>query len=273
VPAASRRRLVRHREDACRSREDCRFLTTIFLPPAHPAGVISSSYFRCPTIRINRTSTTSRRCRSLDDINRRLVTPSRRAQGRAGQGGGAAGDSRRRGRRTGQPAVSNLNITIHYRRSDNTNANPFRRRRTSTVTMGRPAPTRSRRPHAAVMRFDFNRQQSANADLTRSDRTSPPGGLLGVLKPFDWGGRSVFRPDLKSSATEGLVSLTLLNRAATVRRAPRRDLANARRPPGRRCLSERVQILVCDCCLLKSNRIDCSMPAFVKSRSPARPMR
>ncbi len=69
------------------------------------------------------TTTTS----DLDDINIRFVktfgaVPQRGGRGGAGRGGGGGG---RGGPGAGRAGVSNLNVTIHYRHSDNTSANPF----------------------------------------------------------------------------------------------------------------------------------------------------
>ena len=69
------------------------------------------------------TTTTSQ----LDDINLRFVqtfgaVPQR---GGRGGGGGGAGGGGRGGPGAGRAGVSNLNVSIHYRHSDNSSANPL----------------------------------------------------------------------------------------------------------------------------------------------------
>ncbi len=129
---------------------------------------------------------------NLDDVNIRLVhafgaTPQgRRGQG-AGRGGGFGG-----GRGGGRAGVSNLNVTIHYRRSDSTSTNPFPALGGSAKSSAWDIPigysfTAAGLTHA--LRFQFNRQfgQTTN-QYAFSQNVAGDAGLLGVSSdPFDFG--------------------------------------------------------------------------------------
>src|SRR5262249_950241 len=104
-----------------------------------------------------------------------------------GRGGlGAIGPNR------GKVGVSNLNVGGHYRRSNNTNENPFPSLGgTSDVTawdvpVGYAFPNRGILP---AIRFGFNRQDGSTQNRFEFDENiAGQAGLLGVSSdPFDWG--------------------------------------------------------------------------------------
>ena len=157
----------------------------------------------------------------LDDINVRLVhTFGAAPQGRRGQGGGRGGfGGGRGGGRGGQPGVSNLNITIHYRRSDNTNANPFPTLGGTSTISAWDVPvnysfTKLGMLHS--MRFDFNRQQSQSQNLYAfGQNIAGEAGLLGVsADPFDWGAPNLSFSSIQSVRDTSPSSLT--NRTISV---------------------------------------------------------
>jgi hypothetical protein len=133
------------------------------------------------------TTTTS----DLDDINVRLVhTFGATPQGRRGQGGGRGGG--RGGPGAGQAGVSNLNLSIHYRRSDNTSTNPFPALGGTSTLSAWDIPvgysfTKAGMTH--TMRFQFNRQQADTTNLYAfGQNIAGDAGLLGVsTDPFDFG--------------------------------------------------------------------------------------
>ena len=138
------------------------------------------------------TTTTS----NLDDVNFRLIhtfgTPPQRGRGQRGQGGGAGRGGFGGGRGGGREGVSNLNITVHFRRSDNTNQNPFPTLGGSSLLKAWDIPigysfTKGGMMHS--VRFGFNRQSSDSANLYAFNQNiAGDAGLLGVsTDPFDWG--------------------------------------------------------------------------------------
>jgi hypothetical protein len=136
------------------------------------------------------TTTTS----ELDDINIRIVrtfgaAPQGRGRGGAGRGGGFAGG---RGGPGGRAGVSNLNLSIHYRHSDNTNTNPFPALGGTSKSSAWDIPagysfTKAGMTHA--LRVQFNRQQAETTNLFAfGQNVAGDAGLLGVASdPFDWG--------------------------------------------------------------------------------------
>ena len=136
------------------------------------------------------TTTTS----DLDDINIRLVhafgaAPQGRGRGGAGRGGGFGGG---RGGPGGRSGVSNLNITIHYRHSDNTNSNPFPTLGGSSKASAWDIPvgysfTKAGLTHA--LRLQFNRQHAETTNLYAfGQNIAGDAGLQGIsTDPFDYG--------------------------------------------------------------------------------------
>jgi hypothetical protein len=142
----------------------------------------------------------------LDDINMRFVhTFGAVPPGRRGQGGGRGGfGGGRGGGRGGQPGVSNLNVTIHYRHSDNTNANPFPTLGGTSTASAWDVPVNYSFTKAGMlhsMRFDLNRQQSQTQNrYAFGQNIAGEAGLLGVSPdPFDWGA-----PNLSFSTIQGV---------------------------------------------------------------------
>ncbi len=138
------------------------------------------------------TTTTS----NIDDINIRLVHTfgavpqrgQRGAGGRGGFGGGRGGG--------GRQGVSNLNIAIHYRRSDTTSANPLPSLGGSTDLSAWDIPVGYSFSKASLfhsIRFDFNRQHSATQNLFAGNtNVAGDAGLQGIASdPFDWGAPSL----------------------------------------------------------------------------------
>jgi hypothetical protein len=131
----------------------------------------------------------------LDDINLRLVhTFGATPQGRRGQGGGGGGGfgGGRGGGGRGQPGVSNLNVTVHYRHSDNTSPNPFPTLGGTSTLSAWDVPANYSFTKAGMLqtvRFDYNRQQSQTQNLYAfGQNIAGNAGLLGVsTDPFDWG--------------------------------------------------------------------------------------
>ena len=150
------------------------------------------------------TTTTS----ELDDVNVRFV----RAFGAAaqpGQGGGGGRFGGGFGGRGGggRAGASNLNVNIHYRHSDASNANPFPTLGGSSVSSAWDVPvsysfTRAGMLHA--IRFQFNRQHSETQNLYAfGQNVAAAAGLLGVASdPFDWGA-----PNVSLSSFTGLRDL------------------------------------------------------------------
>jgi len=129
----------------------------------------------------------------LDDVNIRFVktfgaVPQRGRGGPGGRGGGGGG----RGGGAGRAGVSNLNVSIHYRRSDNTTANPFPSLGGEQKTSAWDIPvgysfTKAGMTHS--VRFDFNRQQAQGTNLFANTlNVAGNAGIQGVSSdPFDWG--------------------------------------------------------------------------------------
>ncbi|HYM26473.1 MAG TPA: TonB-dependent receptor [Vicinamibacterales bacterium] len=143
----------------------------------------------------------------LDDINLRLVrqfgAAAQNGRGRGGFGGGGRGGGGR-----GQPGVSNLNVTIHYRRSDGDSANPLPALGGSSTLSAWDTPvnysfTKGGLTHS--VRFDFNRQQSHTQNLfAGAQNFAGAAGLLGVSPdPFDWGA-----PNLSFSSFQSIRDVT-----------------------------------------------------------------
>jgi hypothetical protein len=135
------------------------------------------------------TTTTSQ----LDDINLRIVrtfgaTPPGGRGGFGGRGGGGG----RGGPGGGRAGVSNLNVTVHFRHSDNVNANVFPTLGGGNTLTAWDIPVGYSFTKSGLfqsLRFDFNRQQSATTNLyANSQNVAGAAGLLGVSSdPFDWG--------------------------------------------------------------------------------------
>ena len=137
------------------------------------------------------TTTTSQ----LDDINLRFVhtfgaVPQRGGARGGGRGGGGGG---RGGPGGGRAGVSNLNIGIHFRHSDNTNANPFPTLGGTTTISAWDIPVSYSFTKAGMLhslRFDFNHQHAQTTEPVRvqPERRRRTPGVLGVsTDPFDWG--------------------------------------------------------------------------------------
>jgi hypothetical protein len=138
------------------------------------------------------TTTTS----SLDDVNLRIVRTFGATTGRGGGRGGGGGGGGRGGGGAGRPGVSNLNLTIHYRRSDNTNANPFptlggTSKLTAWDIPGSYSFTKLGLTHS--VRFDFNHQSTQSTNLyAGSQNVAGLAGILGASSdPFDWGSPNI----------------------------------------------------------------------------------
>ncbi|HEV3141117.1 MAG TPA: hypothetical protein VGY57_11400, partial [Vicinamibacterales bacterium] len=146
----------------------------------------------------------------LDDVNVRLTrafgAAAGRGRGAGGRGGGGGGGRGGGGR--GQPGVSNLNVTIHYRHSNNDSANPFPTLGGNSTLSAWDTPvsysfTKVGLFHSA--RFDFNRQQSQTQNLyANAQNVAGAAGLLGIgADPFDWGA-----PNLSFSTFQSLRDVT-----------------------------------------------------------------
>lgn len=131
----------------------------------------------------------------LDDINVRLVRTfgavPQRGGGRGGAGGRGGGGGRG-GPGAGRAGVSNLNVSIHYRHSDNTSSNPFPALGGTSTTSAWDIPvsysfTKAGMTHG--LRLGFNRQHSETTNLFANNvNLAANAGLLGVAAdPFDWG--------------------------------------------------------------------------------------
>jgi hypothetical protein len=137
----------------------------------------------------NVTTTTSQ----LDDINIRLVKTLGAVPQRGGRGGGAGGaGGGRGGPGAGRPGASNLNVSVHYRRSDNSSANPLPALGGRSTISAWDIPvgysfTKLGMTHS--LRFGFNQQRAENTNLfANSLNLAANAGLLGVsTDPFDWG--------------------------------------------------------------------------------------
>jgi trimeric autotransporter adhesin len=131
----------------------------------------------------------------LDDINLRVVrafgaVPQRGQSGRggaAGRGGGGRG-----GPGGGRAGTSNLNIGVHYRRSDNTNANPFPTLGGQTTSAAWDVPVNyafTRGGLFQMLRGQVNRQRTETQNLYAFNQdVAGSAGILGVSDdPFDFG--------------------------------------------------------------------------------------
>jgi hypothetical protein len=131
----------------------------------------------------------------LDDVNVRFV----RAFGAApppGRGSGRGGG--------GRAGVSNLNVQIHYRRSDNLNANAFPTLGGASSSSAWDAPVNYTFTKGGVLnaiRLQFNRQHTGTQNLYAFNQNiAGAAGLAGVATdPFDWGA-----PNLSLSSFTGL---------------------------------------------------------------------
>jgi hypothetical protein len=128
----------------------------------------------------------------LDDVNLRLVHTfgAQPQRGRGGRGGGGGGG--RGGPGAGRAGSSNLNITIHYRRSDNSIANPFPTLGGTTKLTAWDVPvgyTFTKGGLFHQVRADFNHQHAATQNLySNSQNIAGNAGIQGVsADPFDWG--------------------------------------------------------------------------------------
>jgi trimeric autotransporter adhesin len=132
----------------------------------------------------------------LDDVNVRFVhafgTPPPRGRGQGGPAGGRGGFGGGGGRGGGRAGAANLNVTVHYRHSDNTSANPFPALGGQTTLNAIDVPvgfTFTKGGLLNSVRFDVNRQHASTQNLFASSaNVAGDAGLLGVSgDPFDWG--------------------------------------------------------------------------------------
>src|SRR5262249_28588776 len=130
-------------------------------------------------------------------------------QGRGGLGLGRGGGGRGPAAR---PGVSNLNVTVHYRRSDSSNANPFPALGGASTLRAWDVPanysfTRWGLLHS--IRVQFNRLHTETQNLFAFNQNiAAAAGLLGAAAdPFDWGA-----PNLSLSTFSGLHDLTPASR-------------------------------------------------------------
>ena len=142
----------------------------------------------------------------LDDLNVRLVhifgeppQPRGRGQGGGDQGGGAfrggpfgGGGGFGGGRGGGRQGSSNLNLAIHFRRSDNSTPNAFETLGGNARLTAWDMPvdysfTKAGLTHS--IRFQFNRQHSESQNLFAfNENVAGNAGLQGISPdPFDWG--------------------------------------------------------------------------------------
>jgi hypothetical protein len=144
----------------------------------------------------NVTTTTS----ELDDVNIRLVKTFGAVPQRGGRGGGGGG---RGGPGAGRPGVSNLNITFHYRHSDNSSANPLPALGGQSTLSAWDIPVGysfTRLGMTQNLRFGFNQQRAQTTNLyANSLNLAGNAGLLGVsADPFDWGAPNLSFGDFAS---------------------------------------------------------------------------
>jgi hypothetical protein len=142
------------------------------------------------------TTTTS----ELDDVNLRVVRTFGAAAdgGRGGRGGGFG----RRGaggfggggaaREPGRAGVSNLNVAVHYRHSDNSNSNPFPTLGGETTSNAWDVPvgysfTKGGMLHTIRGQFNRQRTQATNLYAFGTDVTGNAGLRGASTDPFDWG--------------------------------------------------------------------------------------
>jgi hypothetical protein len=132
----------------------------------------------------------------LDDINVRIIhtfgAQPQRGRGAPGAARGGGGGGRGGGRGGG----SNLNLTIHYRHSDNTTPNPFPTLGGSSKSSAWDIPVSYSFTKAGIfttLRFGFNRQHAETANLFAGvQNIAGDAGLQGVsANPFDWGAPSL----------------------------------------------------------------------------------
>jgi len=134
------------------------------------------------------TTTTSQ----LDDVNVRFVQTFGAVPQRGGRGGGRGAGGGRGGPGAGRAGVSNLNVGIHYRHSDNSSANPLPSLGGTATISAWDTPvsysfTKLGMTHS--LRFDFNQQRAQTTNLyANSVNLAANAGVLGVASdPFDWG--------------------------------------------------------------------------------------
>jgi hypothetical protein len=146
----------------------------------------------------------------LDDVNLRFVHAFGAAaqQGRGGFGGRGGGG---RGA-AGRPGVSNLNVAIHYRRSDGSNANPFPALGGTSTLSAWDVPVNysfTRLGMLHTIRFQFNQQHAETQNLYAfNQNVAAAAGLAGTATdPFDWGA-----PTISLSSFSGLHDLNPASR-------------------------------------------------------------
>jgi hypothetical protein len=130
----------------------------------------------------------------LDDINLRFIHNfgAQPQRGRGGAQGAARGGGGGGGRGGGRGGGSNLNLTIHYRHSDNTALNPFPTLGGSSKSNAWDIPvsyTFTKGGIFSTLRFGFNRQHAETSNLFAGvTNVAGDAGLQGVSPdPFDWG--------------------------------------------------------------------------------------
>jgi hypothetical protein len=138
------------------------------------------------------TTTTSQ----LDDINLRFVRTfgavPQRGQGGRGGFGGRAGGGGRGGPGGGRAGVSNLNVSVHYRHSDNTSSNLFPTLGGESKASAWDVPVSYSFTRGGVfqtLRGQFNRQHAETRNLYAfGQNVAGDAGILGVSgDPFDFG--------------------------------------------------------------------------------------
>jgi hypothetical protein len=139
----------------------------------------------------------------LDDVNVRFVrtfgAQPQRGQGGRGRGGGGGG-GRGGGGRAG---ASNLNVTIHFRHSDNTNSNVYPTLGGESKTTAWDVPVTynfTKKGILHTIRAQFNRQHSETTNLFAGvQNIAGSSGILGAATdPFDWGAPTLSFSSLSS---------------------------------------------------------------------------
>ena len=130
----------------------------------------------------------------LDDINVRLTRTfgAQPQRGRGGAGGRGGGGGGRGGGGGGRAGTSNLNVTIHFRHSDNSTPNAFPALGSATTQTAWDVPVGysfTKKGLFHQLRFEFNRQRGETQNLYANTlNVAGNAGLLGVASdPFDWG--------------------------------------------------------------------------------------
>ena len=126
----------------------------------------------------------------LDDVNLRFVRAFGAAAEQGGGRGGRGGFGGRGG--GGRQGTSNLNVAVHFRRSDNSSANAFPTLGGSSLLSAWDVPVSYSFTKAGMLqsiRFQFNQQHAEALNLYAFNQNlAAAAGLAGVSSdPFDWG--------------------------------------------------------------------------------------